>query len=236
MSQAPFPQQPNPQFQQGPGQPYPPQQPAKPKKKWYRRVWVWILIAIVFIVIVANGNKGGSEAADTATVTGSVPAADTNASMKAEASANAAAKASQQAEASASAAAKASAEAAALKDPSSYKKLTDREFSMIVKDPESHKGEKVVLYGYVQQLDSATGPDVLLAGIGGSSKENWYEYQDRAIVVAGEKGMYQDVVQKDLVTIYATVNGSMSYDTQIGGNTTVPKLTANIIKVTGNDS
>lgn len=63
MSQPPFPQQPNPQFQQVPGQPTPPQQPVKPRKKWYQRVWVWILVAIVFIVIAANGNKGGDTTA-----------------------------------------------------------------------------------------------------------------------------------------------------------------------------
>lgn len=66
MSQAPFPQQPDPQFQQAPGQPYPPQQPAKPKKKWYKRPWIWVLAVIVVITIAVNANKGGSGTAGSA--------------------------------------------------------------------------------------------------------------------------------------------------------------------------
>lgn len=36
-----------------------------------------------------------------------------------------------------------------------------------------------------------------------------------------------------MVTLYVEVVGSISYDTQIGGNTTVPKFFANIVDVTG---
>lgn len=246
MSQAPYPQpgpqQPGPPFQQVPGQPYPPQPPLKPKKAWYKRPWLWVLVAIVLVIIaVSTGNGGGS--ADTSTANPS-PVSDTKASERAaasasaaaQASASAAAQASAKAEASASAAAKASAEAAALKDPSSYKKLSEREFALLMKDTDSHKGEKIVVYGYVSQLDSATGPDTLRASTGNASKSEWYAYSENTVVQAGEKGMFKNVVKDDLVTIYATVDGSMSYGTQIGGNTTVPELTANIIKVTGSTS
>jgi hypothetical protein len=39
-----------------------------------------------------------------------------------------------------------------------------------------------------------------------------------------------------LVKMYVEVGGSISYDTQIGGNTTVPSVLVNIIKVTGSAS
>ncbi|WP_194793125.1 DUF4352 domain-containing protein [Raineyella fluvialis] len=65
MSQPPFPQSQNPQYQnqpyqQVPGQPYPPQPPMKPRKKWYKRPWVWVVTVIVIIAFAANGggNKG----------------------------------------------------------------------------------------------------------------------------------------------------------------------------------
>lgn len=67
MSQPPFPSQPGPQapyqqspYQSGPGQmPYPPQQPAPAKKKWFKRPLVWIIAVIVVIAIAVNGGGNG---------------------------------------------------------------------------------------------------------------------------------------------------------------------------------
>ncbi len=66
MSQSPSPQQPNP-YGQAPGQPYPPQPPAKQKKKWYKRPIVWILAVIVVIAIAVNGANGGNDKAASST-------------------------------------------------------------------------------------------------------------------------------------------------------------------------
>ncbi|MEA5154037.1 DUF4352 domain-containing protein [Raineyella sp.] len=75
MSQAPYPQpgpqQPGPRFQQVPGQPYPPQQPIKPRKAWYKRPWFWILVAVVVIIIGVNGSKGANRTAGSGTEAGS---------------------------------------------------------------------------------------------------------------------------------------------------------------------
>ncbi len=43
----------------------------------------------------------------------------------------------------------------------------------------------------------------------------------------------KDVVNDDLFRAEVTVAGALSYDTQIGGNTTVPTLTTDTIRVTG---
>lgn len=80
MTQPPYPQQPNPP-QPNPPQPnpyaQPPQPPAKPKKAWYKRWWVWGLAAVVIIAIAVNGGNDGSNA-DTSPdqVLASEPAAD----------------------------------------------------------------------------------------------------------------------------------------------------------------
>ncbi|SDB86596.1 protein of unknown function [Raineyella antarctica] len=73
MSQPPYPQQPgtqyqqpDPRFQQFAGQPYPPQQPVKPKKKWFKRPLVWILAIIAVIAIAVNAGGGDDQAASTA--------------------------------------------------------------------------------------------------------------------------------------------------------------------------
>jgi hypothetical protein len=44
--------------------------------------------------------------------------------------------------------------------------------------------------------------------------------------------MATNFVEKDIVTMFVEVQGAYTYDTQIGGSTTVPALTANIIEAT----
>ena len=46
---------------------------------------------------------------------------------------------------------------------------------------------------------------------------------------AGQSNILTNVVKGDLVTMHVEVIGAYSYDTQIGGNTTVPQFQVNII-------
>ncbi len=119
-------------------------------------------------------------------------------------------------------------------DKSTYKELTDREWSLIAKNPSSHIGEKVVVYGKVTQFDAATGNDAFRADIDGQPQD-YNIYNTNTFVEEGLSGIATDVVEGDLVTMWVRVDGDKSYDTQNGGNTTVPSLTAYIIEVTGND-
>ena len=52
----------------------------------------------------------------------------------------------------------------------------------------------------------------------------------------GDADDLSDVVEDDVFKATVTVLGSYSYDTQIGGNTTVPHLQINKIKVIGNNT
>jgi hypothetical protein len=162
-------------------------------------------------------------------------AADAAAAKKA-ADAKAAAEKAAAAKAAADKAAAAKAAAAAVTDKSTYTKISTRQFAKVAKNPDSYIGKKYMLYGHVTQFDAATGTETFRADLASSRKSDWYEYDTNSIVDQGRDGLFDDVVQDDLVTLYVEVNGSYSYDTQIGGNTTVPRFTANIVKVTGSSS
>lgn len=109
-----------------------------------------------------------------------------------------------------------------------YRKLTARAWQLIVKNPDGHAGEKVIVYGRVFQFDAATGTDMFRADAGFSQYE---DPSDANTEFAGDAGMLADLVEGDLFRAEAVVIGANSYDTQDGGNTTVPKLQVTSIKV-----
>ncbi|MDG3012284.1 DUF2510 domain-containing protein [Rhodococcus sp. D2-41] len=125
------------------------------------------------------------------------------------------------------------AEEAAKQDPSTYEQLSDRDFALITKNPAAAIGRKVIVYGRVTQFDSATGTGRFLARTGASPSDDGYDYDQNTMVVGDTPALIADTVKGDLVTMYAKVLGSFSYDTQAGGNTTVPQLQVNIIERTG---
>lgn len=222
--------------------PMPPQQAPKEKKPWYKIWWVWVLIAVIVIGGLGNIGKGG-KTAPTATATQSAtprpektePTAE---EIAAQQSADAAAKAAEDAKKAEEEAAKqaeadaaAAAEAARL-DPASYTAISARDWQLIEKDPDSHAGENYVIYGHVTQADAATGTEGFRANSSGEWAENWYDYQVNTIVIADPE-IVKTIVTDDLVTMYVTIIGAQTYDTQIGGSTTAPMVMANIVEVTG---
>ncbi|GAA2577978.1 hypothetical protein GCM10010435_62710 [Winogradskya consettensis] len=112
----------------------------------------------------------------------------------------------------------------------SYKKLTARQWLKIAKDPDAHSGETVVVYGSVTQFDSATGSSVFRADVGASNQEWSFDYPTNTMLV-GDEGQLSDLVQDDEFRAKVIVAGSYSYETQIGGETTVPQLYVSSIKL-----
>lgn len=55
-------------------------------------------------------------------------------------------------------------------------------------------------------------------------------------MVIADPALVADVVTDDIVTMYVTVLGSYSYDTQIGGSTTAVSVVAGIIENRGSTS
>ena len=115
-----------------------------------------------------------------------------------------------------------------------FTEISDRDLALIVKDPAAHRGEKVVLYGVVFQLDAATGRCDFLANTGTAEAEISFEYSQRAWVSSQSSSncpMLDEVVRGDHFRIEVEVRGALSYDTQEGGNTTVPEFRLHGIKI-----
>jgi hypothetical protein len=111
-------------------------------------------------------------------------------------------------------------------DLSTFKQLDDRSFALIAKDPDAHIGETILVYGSVMQFDSATGRCNMLVSAEGTQKEMSYDYAQNTFATAGDGESdcpaFDPIVEGDHVKMWVTILGSYSYDTQIGGNTTVP--------------
>jgi hypothetical protein len=104
--------------------------------------------------------------------------------------------------------------------------ITERDLALIVKSPDDQAGKTVVIYANITQFDAATGDCIFRANVAHQKMENSWEYDENA-VFTGEEGRVgcaalKEFVKDDRVKITATSLGSISYDTQIGGKTTVP--------------
>ncbi|MGH3502866.1 MAG: hypothetical protein ACRDQA_18530 [Nocardioidaceae bacterium] len=117
-------------------------------------------------------------------------------------------------------------------DPKPHKHVSVRKFRKIAKDPDSYLGKRVIIFAEVTQFDSATGTDAFLAYAGAEKKRPEYGFVDytQNTMFTGTEHQLGDVVQGDLVKVRATCLGSLDYDTQIGGQTTVPMFQVDKVK------
>jgi hypothetical protein len=208
------------------------------KRPWVLRHKIASAVLSLLVIGAIGSALGGGDdettttpAAQGATSSSSVtPSADTSAdgaAQKAEAEAQASADAQAKAEAEAQAA------AAARKSPANYATVSTRKFALIAKNPDEYVGKNFVVYGVVTQFDAATGVDTFRADTGPVALvADWYDY-DVNTIVTGSKKLLHNVVEDDIVRMYVTAAGSYSYDTQIGGNTTVPMFKVNMINIIG---
>jgi hypothetical protein len=108
------------------------------------------------------------------------------------------------------------------------KELTQRDLALLVKDPDSFRGKTMILYASITQFDSATGPCTFRANIAHKNMEMSWDYENNSVFKGGDGASncpdLGNFVAKDEVGITATSLGSISYDTQIGGRTTVPSF------------
>lgn len=113
-------------------------------------------------------------------------------------------------------------------DLSTFTETDDRNWALIAKDPDAHAGTNLILYGSITQFDSATGRCAMLIDTAATLKEMSFDYEQSVMAVSGdwetECPTFDPLVEADHVKIWATVVQSFSYDTQIGGNTTVPMV------------
>jgi len=113
--------------------------------------------------------------------------------------------------------------------------INERQWSLIAKDPARHVGERVVVFGKVTQFDSATGTGAFRANVGAKRLPVTYGFVNYPTntVLSGDEGGLANLVEGDIFRAEVTVTGPYSYDTQIGGSTTVPALTVTAYKVIG---
>jgi hypothetical protein len=111
-------------------------------------------------------------------------------------------------------------------DASTYETLSPRDFALLVKDPDSNKGRKVMISGVVTQFDAATGPSDFRARTGADPAD----VSVNAVVSAPDPTILANVVKGDHVTMWCKVQGTVTYDNVMGGKITVPVFTDYIIK------
>ncbi len=243
-----------------PGQPTTPEVP-KPSKPWYRKKRYAIPGAFLALSLVGSFLPDDSATAtktsasqDSSTnvepsrepsrepsltpqqVAAEKAAADKAAADKAAADKAAAEKARAEQvaaeKAAAAAAKKEAAEKAAREKPVA---LSAREFQKLVKEPDAYTGRFFIIFGEVTQFDAATGDSMFLARSGPTRKPIEYGYVDYKENTAyeGDTSLLDDVVEGDVFRATVEVLASISYDTQIGGNTTVRKFRLTSIEVSG---
>jgi hypothetical protein len=113
--------------------------------------------------------------------------------------------------------------------------VTSRQWAKIVKSPDNYIGKRYIIYGVVTQFDAATGDDAFLADTAYKNTTDYGYFDGENTMLTGDTAKLSEVVEKDVFRATVTVLGSYSYDTQVGGNTTVPHLEINKIKVIGHN-
>ena len=169
-------------------------------------------------------------AADKAAADAKAAAAQAAADAKAKAAADAKAKAAAAAKAKADAAAAAKAKAAAAARITNAQAPAARTWAKIVKDPDAYVGKVYVIYGQVNQFDAATGTDTFLGDSASKNTLSYGYFDGENTMFNGTEKLFADFVEDDVFKATVEVAGSFSYDTQIGGNTTVPLLKVHRIK------
>jgi hypothetical protein len=110
--------------------------------------------------------------------------------------------------------------------------LTARAFEVLAKNPDAQIGNAYIIYGEVTQFDAATGTDTFRADIGATKSKIQYKMADydQNSMLTGDAATLADTVEGDCFQAKVICKGSFSYDTQIGGSTTVPKFEVVSIK------
>jgi hypothetical protein len=112
-----------------------------------------------------------------------------------------------------------------------FAELDARGWAQIVKDPAACIGQGFIVYGEVTQFDAATGTTAFLASAAASDTRDYGYFQGDNSLFMGSKEILAPVVQADVFTANVICLGSVTYDTQIGGSTTVPQFQVSSIQV-----
>jgi hypothetical protein len=79
-------------------------------------------------------------------------------------------------------------------DPKTYNAISPHNFALMLKDPDAHKGEKMIVYGVVTQFDSRTGRSEFRADTAAQPQDDRFGYQQNTMVHAGDASILANVV------------------------------------------
>ena len=116
--------------------------------------------------------------------------------------------------------------------PVAYNQLSDRTWQLLVKAPDKFTGRTYQLWACIYQFDAATGADSFLGQASNKQLEYWWTDGENAAFTGNENSLAA-FVEDDVVLMNVTSLGSFSYDTQAGGNTTVPMFMVEKIRRKG---
>ncbi|MGW4500678.1 hypothetical protein ACWENR_18950 [Micromonospora sp. NPDC004336] len=200
--------------------------PAAPQRS-HRRTWA--VAALALVTALAAGAVIGAAAGDNTD-----PAARANSSTSPAASSAAPITAAPTTAAptttAPTSAAPSPTKAAPPPKPPSYKTLSERQWKLIAKNPDAYIGKTYVVFGRVTQFDAATGVDTFRANVAHRRMADEYDYETNTLLT-GLAADLDNLVEDDIFRANVTVLSAFSYDTQIGGETTVPLLQVDSIKV-----
>lgn len=105
--------------------------------------------------------------------------------------------------------------------PKSFADLSKRQWQKVVKSPDATTGKGFKVWACITQFDAATGDGTFRGNASYKNlKSEWYLGDNS--MFTGSAAQLADFVAGDIVSMSVVNLGSYSYDTQIGGNTTVP--------------
>jgi hypothetical protein len=107
--------------------------------------------------------------------------------------------------------------------PLSYSSLNARDWALVMKDPGAYIGKALSVWGCITQFDAATGTARFLGRSSPAKLTYWYS-DGHSAFFNGDKALLAPFVKGDVVVMDLVVLGAYSYDTQAGGNTTVPNF------------
>lgn len=91
-------------------------------------------------------------------------------------------------------------------------------YGQLVKNPSKYEGEHVVYEGQIAEVQEDSGVGIMRLNV----TNDGYGFWDDDVWVDYEGEI--DSAEDDVVTIYGTVTGEKSYDTEIGGSRSIPQI------------
>lgn len=114
-----------------------------------------------------------------------------------------------------------------------HRPVSERRLKQIIKSPEGHVGDRVIVFASVDQFDSATGSDAFRGSVADHDTTEYGFFTGENSFFMGTERRLRRIVQGDVVKVWATVSGSFDYETTMGGSTTVPQFEVDRIKRVG---